>query len=309
MFHITLKRYNGNINEILDSIYQQYKNSVESVMINSLGNIILEPKSIAEAEPEVVDELINWCEENLESGKIGELFPEIPCLSDGSIIRHSDSFPIRQLQSIQLDDLFKRLEDGGVYHEYLKSELEFAKLPNHPLIGGDICVLLLENEENITKDKVHVLLGKLITNGGKIKVAKSDDSRIEYYQEYANARADIFIVTPETSVEEIREFILQQCGGKELDNKDYKIIKHFADEGLHNLFPGKVSVWQSESFSEEVDAIIRVPKFDRDNLRSISYIQGYNDHVPTGFVGVPSSGIQPKEGKKQVGGNQNLCQK
>ena len=99
-------------------------------------------------------------------------------------------------------------------------------MPNHPLIGGDICVLLLEDEENITKDKVHVLLGKLIANGGKIKIAKSDDSRIEYYQEYANARADIFIVTPETSVEEIREFILQQCGGKELENKDYKIIKH-----------------------------------------------------------------------------------
>ena len=108
-----IEEYNATINEIFDSKYQQYKNSVESVMINSLGNIILEPKSIAEAEPEVVDELINWCEENLESDKIGELFPEIPCLSDGSIIRHSDSFPIRQLQSIQLDDLFKRLEDGG----------------------------------------------------------------------------------------------------------------------------------------------------------------------------------------------------
>lgn len=307
--HYIDKKYNNeDMSEKYSQIYPNYKELVEDEMINPAGDNILqinlEPHRIAEGEVEDVDEFIEWCEEKIPVDKRKELFPEVPCLTDGTIIKLIDSFPVRNLEkAISIESILDRLEKAGtgMVNEFLNSDINLSKYPGMPLQGGALCVLLLEEDDPEFNDsEVSPLLTKLATNKGNIVVSKPGGERYEDYKDQKD-RKDIQEINPETTAGEIRSFILDHTGRHPLSKKDFQIIKGFCDKRKENLFPSKVSFWEPErqAYGLEVKAIIRVPKFDTNrNMRSIALSE--DDNISLGFIGEPSSGKRPTDTAKEA---------
>ena len=304
--YIDDKYANEDMSVKYNQIYPNHKELVQDEMINPAGDNILqinlEPHRIAEGEVEDVDEFIEWCENNISVEKIKEIFPEVPCLSDGTIIKLRDSFPIRNLEKeISIESILDRLEKAGtgMVNEFLNSNINLSKHPRMPLQGGALCVLLLEEDDpEFSDSEVSPIITKLAANKGRIVVSKLGGERYEDYKE--QDRKDICRINPETTAGEIRSFILDHTGGHPLSKKDFQIVKGFCDKRKENLFPGKVSFWEPErqAYGLETKAIIRVPKFDTNrNMRSIALSE--DDNISLGFIGEPSSGKKPTDTAKE----------
>ena len=305
--HYIDKKYNNSdMKDKYEQIYPNYKELVQDEMINPAGDNILqinlEPHRIAEGEVQDVDEFTEWCENNISVDKIKEIFPEVPCLTDGTIIKQRDSFPVRNLEKeISIESILDRLEKAGtgMVNKFLNSDIKLSKHPRMPLQGGALCVLLLEEDDpEFSDSEVSPIITNLAANKGRIVVSKPGDERYEDYIDQKE-RKDIQEINPETTAGEIRSFILDHTGGHPLSKKDFQIVKGFCDKRKENLFPGKVSFWEPErqAYGLEVKAIIRVPKFDKDlNMRSIALSE--DDNISLGFIGEPSSKIGEPSSKQ-----------
>jgi len=304
--YIDDKYANEDMSVKYNQIYPNYKELVQDEMINPAGDNILqinlEPHRIAKGAVEDVDEFIEWCENNISVDKIKEIFPEVPCLTDGTIIKLRDSFPVRNLEKeISIESILDRLEKAGtgMVNEFLNSNINLSKYSGMPLQGGALCVLLLEEDDTEFSDsEVSPIITKLAANKGRIVVSKPGDERYEDYKDQKD-RKDIQEINSETTAVEIRSFILDHTGGHPLSKNDFQIVKGFCDKRKENLFPGKVSFWEPErqAYGLETKVIIRVPKFDTDlNMRSIALSE--DDKISLGFIGEPSSKIGEPSSKQ-----------
>ena len=282
--------YWSDVTNSYKEVKPTYEKAMRNVSAHKISELDLPPLKLPFG-----DKFVSWCNENIPLEDKEIRFIDVPAIGNQFILP-KNSMAVRELKEMPVSDLVSRIQESKLYTKLYRFFLDNEELKQQiatlPLPRGYECVILLEKEIEDTE------LGNVIS---EIRKARKCIKLIDYkdmnnFADYDSilqqqietglpeSRHSILKIQQATRVTDVLRFILNNLGGKHIDDKDWELLRKILGSCNQDfMVEAEVSRWDEEEFTDKIFALMEIPSFDRENQRSIVV----DDVLPSGWLGWP----------------------
>lgn len=280
----------SDVTNSYETVKPIYEKAMRNVSANKISELELTPLKLPFS-----DKFVSWCNENIPLEDKQKFFIDVPAIGNQFILS-KNSMAVRELKEMFESDLVSRIQESKLYSKMYRFFLDNDELKQQiatlPLPGGYECVILQEKE--IEDVELRNVISEIRKARKCIKLI--DYKEMKYFADYDSilqqqietnlpkSRHSILKIQQATIVTDVLQFILNNLGGKHIDDKDWELLRKILSSCNQDLLvEAEVSRWDEEEFTDKISALMEIPSFDREHQRSIFV----DDVLPSGWLGWP----------------------